>query len=122
MAQIPTHDLGKHKRGDTYKLPTLAFPPSVDLTGKVARLEFRRRPSRDSELGDTIASDGDSPVLVVDELLNEVQCERFKPALGKGRWYADLQIVDPLTLDARGEPVTTTYANFEITIIDDRTV
>lgn len=120
--QIPTYDLGEHKRGDRYKLPTLAFPASVDLTGKVARIEFRRRPNRDSELGDSIASDGDNPVLVIDAGLNELQCLPFIPALGKGRWYADLQLRDPADLDARGEPATRTYVNFEILIIDDRTV
>lgn len=122
MAEIPTHNLGEHKRGDTYQLPAIAFPESVDLTGKTARIEFRRRPSRDTELGDAISSDGEDPVLVIEELLNEVQCLPFVPALGKGRWYADLQIIDPDALDPRGLPHTRTYANFEITILDDRTV
>ena len=80
--EIPTHDLGEHKRGDTYQLPPIEFPPSVDLTGKVARIEFRQNPSRDSELGDSIASDGDTPVLVIDAGLNEVQCLSFIPLLG----------------------------------------
>ncbi len=122
MAEIPTHDLGEHKRGDTYTLPTLALSANFDLTDKVARIEFRRRPSRDSELGDTLASDGSSPVLSVDSILNEVRGLPVVLALGKGRWYGDLQILDPANLDPRDQPHTRTLANLELTIIDDRTV
>lgn len=122
MPDIPTHNLEPHRRGDTWTLPMFAFPESVDLSGKIARIEWRRRPSRDSELGDSISSDGTEAVLSVDAVAREITCAPHVPALGKGTWYGDLQLVDPTALDPRGEPHTRTYANLVATILDDRTV
>lgn len=121
MPEIPHYDLGEHYRGDTWKLPLVRFPVSIDLAGKIARMQFRRKASREAELGESLASDGTEAILTIDLVEREVACIPFVPELGRGLWHCDFQLLDPARPDPRGKPHTRTYYTASLRITDDTT-